>query len=262
MDDPGIYEEIVRLRAAGRRAALATIVQTKGSTPRHEKAKLLLREDGTTLGTIGGGSLENEVLRRAEECLKTGRHELVKLDLGGKDKDRLGMLCGGKVEVFIEIIGAPPRFLIFGAGHVSKALVPMLKLMGLQVTVVDERPDMLNLERFPDADGMAVKKNQDAFKELDPDPMTGLAILTNSHEQDLEVLRWAVMTEAGYVGMIGSRTKVKTLYEKLEKEGIPQERLSRVHAPIGLDIGAETPAEIAVAIAAEIVKYYRKPPRR
>jgi len=251
-------EEILKIKEEGKNAALATIIGTKGSTPREVGAKMLILEDGKIFGTIGGGCLEAEVWQEAMKIIKEEKPRTVHFDLTGKKAEDSGMICGGVMDIYIEPIVPAPRAYIFGGGHISLFVAKIGKMMGFEVVVIDDRPQFANRERFPDADEVIAEEFEFALPKLKVNRSHYLVIVTRGHAYDLEVLEWAVKTQARYVGMIGSRRKIQIVYTSLKEKGIPPEALERVHAPIGLDIGALTPEEIAVAIVAEMIKERRR----
>ena len=251
-----LFEEIVRLRREGRRAALATIVHTNGSIPSYESSRMLVREDGSIAGTVGGGCVEADVWAAAKEALRTETPRKLTFSLNHEAGNDSGLICGGTLEVYVEPILPQPMLYIFGAGHVATALARAAHLAGFAIGVVDDRESFANAERFPMAQEIYTDYAE-AYAKLRPHAATYLVIATRGHKDDMEVLRWAVGTEARYVGMIGSRRKVLSVYHALEKEGVAAEKLSRVYAPVGLDIGALTPEEIAISIAAELIAVRR-----
>jgi xanthine dehydrogenase accessory factor len=252
-----IYQEIVRIKEEGEEAALVTIVSTTGSTPREEGTKMLVKPDGSILGTIGGGNLEAQVIEEAVKVIKQGKPKRLHMSLTAKEAEEVGMICGGDLEVFIEPILTPPTLYLFGGGHVSLPLAKMGKLLGFKITVIDDRAEFAHPERFPEADILLAGDFTSSFPKLKIDKSSYIVIVTHGHQHDELVLEWAVGTQAKYIGMIGSQTKVKTIYSHLLAKGISKEKLDRVHAPIGLAIGAQTPEEIAVSILAEIIKVRR-----
>ena len=252
-----IYQEIVRIRAEGEEAALVTIVSTIGSTPREEGAKMLVRADGSILGTIGGGSVEARVIKEAVEVIRKGKSQHLRYSL--KEGGELGMVCGGDVEVFIEPILSPPTLYIFGGGHISLPVAKIGKLLGFKIVVIDDRAEFANPQRFPEAELTLAEDFHKAFPELKIDKSSCIVIVTRNHRYDELVLEWALGTQAKYIGMVGSKTKNKAIFSHLLAQGIPQEQLDKVHAPIGLEIYAQTPEEIAVSILAEIIKVRRSP---
>ncbi len=252
-----IYQEIVRLKAEGEEAALVTIVSATGSTPREEGAKMLVKPDGSILGTIGGGSLEAQVIAEAVKVIKQGKPKRLHMSLTAKEAEEVGMICGGDLEVFIEPVLTPSTLYIFGGGHISLPLAKMGKLLGFKIAVIDDRADFAHPDRFPEADILLAEDLARAFPQLKIDKSSYIVIVTRGHQHDEQVLEWAVGTAAKYIGMIGSQTKVKTVFSHLLAKGISQEQLDRVHAPIGLEIEAQTPEEIAVSILAEVIKVRR-----
>jgi len=252
-----VYEELVRLRREGRRGALATIVNVRGSIPSFASAKMLVRDDGTIVGTIGGGCVEAEVWQAAREVIASEQARTLKFDLNNNPTYDTGLVCGGTLEIFIEPVLPPGVLYIFGAGHVAVNLYKVARVAGFDVVVVDDREQYANRERFPEARDVYADDFERVLDQLAPNENSYLVIVTRGHRDDMRVLRWAVETRARYLGMIGSRRKVISVYRELEKEGVAREKLRRVHAPVGLDIGAITPEEIAVAIVAEMIAHRR-----
>jgi len=257
MDD--IYQEIVRVKAEGGEAALVTVVSATGSTPREEGAKMLVKLNGSTLGTIGGGSLEAQVIDEAVKVIKQGKPKRLHMSLTATEAEEAGMICGGELEVFIEPILTPPTLYLFGGGHISLPLAKMGKLLGFKIAVIDDRAEFANADRFPEADILLAEDFSKSFPRLKIDKSSYIVIVTRGHKHDELVLEWALGTPAKYIGMIGSKTKVETIFSHLLAKGITNQQLDRVHAPIGLEIEAQTPEEIAVSILAEVVKVRRSP---
>ncbi len=251
-----IFEEIIRLRREGKRAALATIVHTNGSIPSYESSRMLVREDGSIAGTIGGGCVEAEVWAAAKEVIKVEAPRKMVFNLNNEASYDNGLICGGTLEIFVEPILPQPMLYIFGGGHVSIALASAASTAGFAIGVVDDRESFANAQRFPMAREIYTTY-EDAFEKIKPNAATYLVIVTRGHRDDLRVLGWAVQTDARYIGMIGSKRKVISVYKALEGEGIAAEKFERVHAPVGLEIGALTPEEIAVSIAAELIAIRR-----
>lgn len=254
-----IFEEITRVRRAGQKCALATIVHVRGSIPSYESAKLLVREDGSILGTIGGGCVEAEVWTAAREVIETERPKHLHFTLGHDASYENGLICGGQLDVFIEPITPQPRAIIFGAGHISKSLCQIASLAGFHTTVVDDREMFANRERFPTADQVIAVDYESVFESLGINSTCYIIIVTRGHRDDMRVLKLAAATPARYIGMIGSKRKVISVVKTLESEGVPREQLERIHAPMGLEIGAVTPEEIAVSIVAEMIAVRRLP---
>jgi xanthine dehydrogenase accessory factor len=256
-----IYEEIVKLRQEGRRGAVATIVNVRGSIPSFETAKMLVRDDGSIFGTIGGGCVEADVWRAAREVMEQEKPRTLTFDLNQNPKYDTGLVCGGTLDVFIEPILPPALLYIFGAGHVSAALYKTAFSAGFDITVIDDRDSYANTQRFPQAREVIADDFDKAMSRLTPSEAAYIVIVTRGHRDDMRVLRWAVQTPARYIGMIGSKRKTITIFRELQNEGLNPELFNRVHAPIGLDIGAVTPEEIAVSITAELIAARRKSER-
>jgi xanthine dehydrogenase accessory factor len=253
-----IYEEIVNLRQQGRRGAVATIVNVRGSIPSFETAKMLVRDDGSIVGTIGGGCVEAEVWQASREVMESEKPRSLTFNLNQNPKYDTGLVCGGTLDIFVEPILPPALLYIFGAGHVSSSLYKVAKGAGFDVIIVDDRQSYANRERFPEAKEVIAEDFQTAMGRLSPNESSYLVIVTRGHRDDMRVLRWAVQTQARYVGMIGSKRKIITIFRELTSEGIAASLFDKVHAPVGLDIGALTPEEIAVAITAELIAVRRR----
>jgi len=219
--------------------ALATVIEVRGASPAQVGFKLLVHRDGRAVGNVGGGELEQRVREEAVAALREGRSRLFHSTLREEGPDALGTLCGGDVTFFIEVYNPIPTLLIVGGGHLGQPLAEMAHIVGFQVQVVDVRPERATVPQF---DPAAVT------------PWTYVVILTQTHLTDEQVLRQVLDTPAAYVGMIGSRRKVQTLLNHLRADGVPEERLAQVRAPIGLDLGGRSPEEIALAILAEVVQ--------
>jgi xanthine dehydrogenase accessory factor len=251
-----LFEEIVRMRRAGQRGALATIVHTNGSIPSFESSRMLVREDGSAVGTIGGGCVEADVWAAAKEVMQKEVPRKMVFHLNNEASYDNGLICGGTVEVFVEPILPQPVVYLFGGGHVATAVARAAQAAGFGVGVVDDREAFANTQRFPMAQEIYTSF-ETAFEKLHPNGSSYLVIVTRGHKEDMRVLAWAVRTQARYVGMIGSRRKVVSVYKALEKEGYRMEEFARVHAPMGLEIGALSPEEIAISIVAELIAVRR-----
>src|SRR5580692_1630176 len=256
-----IYEEIVKLRQEGRRGAVATIVNVRGSIPSFETAKMLVRDDGSIAGTIGGGCVEAEVWQAAREVMESEKPRSLTFNLNQDPKYDTGLVCGGTLDIFIEPVLPPALLYIFGAGHVSVNLYKVARGAGFEVIVIDDRETYASRDRFPEAKEVIAQDFQQAMASLAPNQSSYIVIVTRGHRDDMRVLRWAVQSQARYIGMIGSKRKTITIFRELTKEGIPALLFERVHAPVGLDIGAITPEEIAVAITAELIAVRRRSER-
>ena len=252
-----IYEQIVQLRREGRRGAVATIVNVRGSIPSFRTAKMLVRDDGSIVGTIGGGCVEADVWEAAREVMESEKSRTLTFDLNQDPKYDTGLVCGGTLEVFVEPILPPALLYIFGAGHVAVNLCKVAASAGFDPIITDDRTSYATQERFPAAREVRVLDFDEATRTLEPNETSYIVIVTRGHRDDMRILRWAVQSRARYIGMIGSKRKVIGIFNTLRNEGIPAHLFDRVHAPIGIDIGAVTPEEIAVAITAELIAIRR-----
>ena len=255
-----IYEEIVKLRSEGRRGAIATIVNVRGSVPSFRTAKMLVRDDGSILGTIGGGCVEAEVWQAAREVMETEKPRTLCFDLNHDPRYDTGLVCGGTLEVFVEPLLPPAILYIFGAGHIAESLYKVADIAGFATVIVDDRATYANRERFPSAHEILAEDFDQVTSKLRLNSSSYVVIVTRGHKDDMRILRWTVQaaqSEARYIGMIGSRRKVIAIQKELLKEGVSEKAFDRLHAPIGLDIGAITPEEIAVAICAEMIAVRR-----
>jgi xanthine dehydrogenase accessory factor len=257
-----IYEQIVQLRQQGRKGAVATIVNVRGSVPSFETAKMLVRDDGSIVGTVGGGCVEAEVWQSAREVMESEKPRTLTFNLNQNPKYDTGLVCGGTLDIFIEPVLPPALLYIFGAGHVAHSLYRTAQNAGFDVTVVDDRESYANRDRFPEAKEVIAEDFEQAMARIIPAETSYIVIVTRGHRDDMRVLRWAVQTSARYIGMIGSKRKTITIFRELVKEGLPEQLFERVHAPVGFDIGAITPGEIAIAITAELIAVRRKVERR
>jgi xanthine dehydrogenase accessory factor len=255
-----VFEELVRLRNLGQKCALATIVEVRGSIPSYESAKLLVREDGSMTGTIGGGCVEAEVWNAAREVLETEKPRRLEFNLSQDAAYDNGLICGGQLEVFVEPVLPIPHAYIFGAGHISKSLSKVATLAGFSTVVVDNRETFANRERFPEAAAVHAAEYEEVFPNLAVNENSYLIVVTRGHRDDMRVLKLAIATPARYIAMIGSKRKVLNVVRELEKEGIERAVLERIFAPMGLDIGAISPEEIAVAVVAEMIAVRRQAP--
>ena len=254
-----LYDEIVRLRKLGQKCAVATIVQVNGSIPSYESAKILVREDGSFMGTVGGGCVEAEVWNAAREVIESEKSRHLTFSLGQDAAYDEGLICGGQLNIFVEPVVPQPHAFIFGGGHVSKSISKVATIAGFTTVVVDNREAFANAERFPEAEATYAEEYEDVFPKLPVNSSDYLIIVTRGHRDDMRVLRWAVNTPARYIAMIGSKRKTISVVHELEKEGFPRELFDKVFAPMGLEIGAETPEEIAVSVVAEMIAVRRAP---
>ncbi|MFQ5823931.1 MAG: xanthine dehydrogenase accessory protein XdhC [bacterium] len=244
-----IYREILSLQESQTPAALVTVIDCSGSTPRNVGTKMLVKSDETILGTIGGGAMEQQVIQDALEVISNRIAKRAKYKLSSD----LGMYCGGAMEVFIEPIITKSNLIIFGAGHTGAALCRIGKFLDFQVTVVDERPKFANQKHLPDADKILAEFHKKAFEILTFSKNSYIIIVTHDNQYDEEILSDCAKQEWAYLGMIGSKRKAAKAFERLRAEGLKEEIIQKIHSPMGIQIGAQTPEEIAVAILAEII---------
>jgi xanthine dehydrogenase accessory factor len=249
-----VLEAAWRASRDGRPAALVTVIEANGSTPRSSGARMLVCADGVVVGTIGGGTFEHRVLAAARAAIESGRPTRFAVDLV---RD-VGMCCGGRMEVYIEPLEVQTPFVLFGAGHVAHALAPLLAGLPLDVVVVDARDDWLTEERFPRA-RREVRDPREWLATYDLDPRSLVLVVTHDHAIDQDLVEALLPGPAAWVGMIGSRAKAARFRTRLRAAGLREDQVDRLRTPVGLDIGAETPAEIAISIAAEVVQVLRRP---
>ena len=253
-----LFEEIADLRARGAEAALATVVGTRGSVPGRDAMKMLVLADGTTRGTVGGGIMEDEVRRLGLQSIATESCRRAQFELTNEAADDSELICGGTIEVFVEPLTVPTCWL-FGAGHLATAVAPIAKVAGFRVVVADDRRSHANAARFPDADLVMSRPFDEMFRALrgEISPASYCVVVTRSHRLDERCAEFCLGTNARYVGMIGSSKKVRTCHAYLKSRGVTPRNVRRLRAPVGLDLGARTHGEIAVAIVAEMVRVRR-----
>lgn len=246
---------LLELLRSGDRGALATVIRSSGSTPQQPGARLLLRSDGSLIGTVGGGAIEAHVIEALRTCLDDARPRVITRDLG---RD-LGMCCGGRMEVFVEPIEGSPRLVIFGAGHVGKATAAIARSVGFAITIVDDREELNSEERFPGATRVLAEPRE-AREKVAPRARDWLLVTTHDHRLDEEALETYASLPHAYLGMIGSRRKIVRILQRIRARrmarpagGSALPPLERVYAPVGLDLGAVSPEEIAVSIVAELI---------
>ncbi len=249
-----IFEEVLRLKRQGRSSAIATIVECRGSSPQKQGAKMLVRDDGSLLGTLGGGCLEADVVQAALMSLRDGCPTTLPFELTER---KGGLVCGGTVLVYIEPVLLEPHLIVLGAGHVGKTLTKLARFTGFRVTVIDDRAEYANRENIPDANAVVVKNFERAFEGTTVGKDTFIVVATRGHNHDLDAVKAALKTEAAYVGLLGSRRKKTLLYKALQQGGFSPDDIDRVIIPVGIDIGSVTPEEIAVSIMAQIIQQRR-----
>jgi xanthine dehydrogenase accessory factor len=248
-----VFAAVATALDRGEPAALVTIVSTTGSTPQRVGAKMLVFGDGRMVGTIGGGCYENDAFWKAREAITERKPRLLHYELSDDFAQETGLVCGGQMDVYIEPIEPSPELYIIGAGHVGSQLGLLAHAVGFRVHVVDDREKFANRERFPDAEEVVAEDIPTWLARTTLPPHAYVVIVTRGHTNDLEALRALAPRELRYLGLIGSRAKVARIYDALQTDGMPASSLAHVHAPIGLDIGAVTPQEIAVSILAELI---------
>jgi xanthine dehydrogenase accessory factor len=248
-----VFAAIAEALERGESAALVTVVSSTGSTPQRSGAKMLVFADGRTVGTIGGGCYEQDAFWKAREVIKTRRPELVHYELSDDIAQESGLICGGQLDVHIEPIEPSPDLYILGAGHVGFHLARLAHEVGFRLHVVDDRDKFANRERFPHATEIVVEDIAAWLEHASLPPQAYVVIVTRAHLSDFDALRALAPRELRYLGLIGSRAKIARLSDALIAEGVPQNVFDHLHAPIGLDIGAVTPQEIAVSILAELI---------
>lgn len=252
-----VYEAIAELLRSGKKGAVITLIETVGSTPRKAGAKMLVTEDGRLVGTVGGGCVEADLVAYARQAMREGKVLVREVDLTAKSRDENDMLCGGKMKALIEPIRPEEKVIIFGGGHISRALHDILALLEFHITITDDRPQFANPERFPKAQNIIAAPFEEQFSRLNVDPTTAIIIVTRGHSYDEYCMEEALKTNAGFIALVGSRTKYAVFRKNLREKGFTDEQLNRVLCPAGLAIGAETPEEIAVSIAAQLVAWRR-----
>ena len=248
-----VFTALAAALEAGEPVALVTITGSTGSTPQRVGAKMLVYEDGRTVGTIGGGCYENEAFWKAREAIKTRKPLNMSFELNDDFAQETGLVCGGQMEVFIEPVEASPELYVFGAGHVGYFVGKMAYEVGFRVHVIDDREKFASTERFGTGIDVIVDDIPTWLEKHALTATTYAVVVTRGHRHDLETMRGLLRSPLRYLGLIGSKAKVKRIYDMLREEGVTPEALRPVHAPIGLDIGAITPQEIAVSIVAELI---------
>ena len=243
-----IFKEIVALKSESIPAVLTTVIAVVDSAPGKPGARMIVKKDGSTVGTIGGGAIEKRITEEALTMMEGRGTRLLTYEL----KD-IGMVCGGGMSVFLEPLLDAHSLIVFGAGHIGSVLSKISNLLGFTTTVVDNRPDFANEEKLPWADRVIAEDYQKALNDLSFSDTTYVVILTHRHAHDFEILEYCIEQPFSYLGMIGSRKKVDKAFEQLREKGVDEETIKRIHAPIGMNIGAESPQELAVAIAAQLV---------
>jgi xanthine dehydrogenase accessory factor len=248
-----VLEAALRAEETGVPAALVTVIATEGSTPQKAGAKMLVYPDGRIVGTIGGGCVEAEMTWRARQSIEARKPQVASYDLTPEQAGEDGLVCGGRMQVFIEPIEGTPTLCLFGAGHVAQPLARMAKAAGFRVQVADDRIKFANRERFPDVDLLVVEEFATAAGKMTLGPNTYAVVVTRGHKGDAEALRAVVGKGLRFVGLLGSRPKLVHLVSALEESGAPPEDMAEIHCPLGIEIGAVSPEEIAVSVLAQMI---------
>jgi xanthine dehydrogenase accessory factor len=249
-----IYRKLNQLRKDNIQTALVTVISTKGSTPRDTGAKMIVCGDGKVYGTIGGSKVEAMVIEEARESLRSNTPKKVWHDLNDHKKADTGMICGGEMEFFIEPVTTSSHLFIFGGGHVAQPLATVASLIGFSYTIVEDRPEFATTDRFPDAKDLILASADEIEQKVKFSETDYVAIVTRSHELDYQALKKVLNHSVKYIGLIASKVKKKQVFEQLSNEGYSEEDINQIHSPIGLDIAAQTPEEIAISIVAELIK--------
>lgn len=248
----GIYTEIQTALKRGERLAVATVIKTMGAAPCNVGSKMLVRVDGSIQGSLAGPHTDSKIVQEALRAIRESKSYVTHIHLDAEQGEAVGS-CGATLEIFFEILRPEPRLIIAGAGYVAQALTRLASRLDFRIIVIDDRRDLADPQSFSNQVQLTLGNIPQTIRELEPDETSWIVIVTRGHDLDEEALKAALETRASYVGMIGSTSKVKHIFKNLLKQGFSREQLARVHAPIGLDLGAETPDEIALSIAAEIV---------
>jgi len=247
-----VFQAVAELEARNEGGALCTIVRSQGSTPRHTASKMLVYPDGRLVGSVGGGELENRVIAEAQQALEDGRARMVAYNMADPERGDPGV-CGGQVEVYVEPIMPKPTLLVIGAGHVGKAVAHLAHWLGYYVVVSDDRAELCTPEHIPDADAYYPVAMAELPAQLPIDRWTAIVMTTRGSDVDVLGLPALLNTPAKYIGVIGSRRRWELTRRQLIDQGVSPELLAQVHSPIGLELNAETPEEIAVSIMAEVL---------
>jgi xanthine dehydrogenase accessory factor len=247
-----VYKALAKLEEENGAGALCMLIRSQGSTPRHSGSKMLVYPDGSILGTVGGGEVENRVIEEAIQSIRDGKPRLLEYNMSDPERGDPGV-CGGQMEVFVEPIQSKPTLVVVGAGHVGKALVHLAHWLGFRVVINDDRPEFCTPEAVPDGDEYLPAPLAELPQRLKITPWTYLALTTRGVNIDVQGLPALLETQAAYIGVIGSQRRWSVARKQLSEMGVSEEKLNQVRSPIGLELNAETPEEIAVSIMAEII---------
>mgnify|MGYP001817789481 CR=1 FL=1 len=252
-DNARILRDLNDAVAGGKPVVLATIVATKRSVPRRAGTKMLIFEDGSTRGTVGGGQMEATVIAAAAEALRRHKPDLVEYELVNPEEGDPG-ICGGSLTLYLEPYMPPHNVYVIGCGHVGRSVIDLAHWLGYRTIAIDDRPDLVSEESLPNAD-LRFAGSVDAALQAHPVPEdSSIVVVTRSPEVDIRIIPSLLATPARYIGVMGSRNRWRATREQLEADGIPAERLEKLHVPIGIEIQAETLEEIAVSIMSEVIK--------
>lgn len=255
MFNADLYAELLKRVERGETVAMVTVMETNGSVPGKAGFKMLVDSSGLTLGTVGGGLIEATVTRDALAAIRENKSRICNYKLDRDKAGGIGMVCGGEASVFIDVITTPETLLIVGAGHIAQPLAAMGAILGFKVVVVDDREDFCNGERFPGAARCLVGAIGELLAAAEITRNTYVVIITRGHAFDRLALEKTVDSDAAYLGMIGSKKKVRLVFQELQQKGITESKLAHVYAPVGMEIGAQTAEEIAVSILAQIIAH-------
>jgi xanthine dehydrogenase accessory factor len=253
-----IYRKMVELCEQGIPAALVTVIRTKGSTPRKSGTKMIVQQDGTVFGSVGGSTVEALVIEEALDCIRKNESLHTEHQLDDAEKADTGMICGGWMKFYIEPLQTMTPLTIFGGGHVAQPLARLAARNGFSYTIIEDRPEFVSEERFPGARDLKSGNPVEIAQSIEFSDRDFVAIVSRSHEQDFAVLQHVLKKKVRYLGLIGSKKKKKEFFVRLKGAGFTESELKRIHIPIGLDIAAETPEEIAVSIVAEMIRERNK----
>lgn len=251
-----VYQKLAELESKNQVGALCTIVRSQGSTPRRATSKMLVYPDGSIDGTVGGGDLENRVIAEAIQSMQDGESRLLEYNMNDPHRGDPGV-CGGQVEIFVEPIYPKPKLVVIGAGHVGKAVAFLAKWLGFYVVINDDREEFCNSEALPGADEYHPVKMAELPEHIEITPWSYIVVTTRGSDIDVPGLPALLVKPAAYIGVIGSRRRWKHTYKQILETGFPEEKLAKVRSPLGLELNAETPEEIAVSIMAEIIMLRR-----
>ncbi len=256
MDEQNVLEALYQAQQAGSAVALATVIRTQGSMPRHAGSKMLIYSDGKIRGTVGGGAMEGRVIQDGLAALADGQPRMVSYTLNDLRDGDPGV-CGGSADIFVEPYGVLPTLVVIGCGHVGKALAELGKWLGFRVLVSDDRAELCSAEHIPNMHGYIVAPPSEVVARIPLTPHTYVAAVTRGLPVDEQLFPALLSAPIPYIGLIGSRRRWALTVKALEARGVSREQLARVRAPIGLELNAETPQEIALSIMAEIVMLRR-----